>query len=141
MVKKREKSNEVTNENAGMTPFGYYLSSLLSDRHYDNLTQFSEALHAGGRGASPQMISRYRRGAAVPFWFVGRSIEVLELDDPETDRFVALWLDTLPRGERAVMESIWNRHPSSSDTKDLEEYERLREARSVGNGEGEPPRD
>ena len=83
------------------TPWGYYLESLVSSRHYDNLTQFSDDLRDNGRGVTPQMISKYKSGVA-PLWFIADSIEVLELDEPETTKYVRLWLDTLPPDERAV---------------------------------------
>ncbi len=129
-------------ETTDMTDFGYYLSALIKDRHFDNLTQYSERLHEDGRGATPQMISRYRRDKTpVPVWFVGRSIEVLDLDEAEIDKFVQLWFDTLPAGERAVMEWLWNTRPEQRDLKDLEDYERQREKRNGGgNGDGESSR-
>lgn len=83
------------------TPWGYYLESLVSSRHYDNLTQFSDDLRTVGRGVTPQMISKYKSNTA-PLWFIADSIDVLELDDAETNKYVGLWLDTLPPDERAV---------------------------------------
>lgn len=83
------------------TPWGYYLESLISSRHYDSLTQFSDDLHENGRGVTPQMISKYKRQTA-PLWFVAASIDVLDLDEDETNKYVGLWLDTLPPDERAV---------------------------------------
>ncbi len=68
---------------------------------------------------------------------IGRSIEVLELDDQEIDRFVGHWLDTLPPGERAAMNSLWRKRPEQRDLTELENYERQREERdSGGNGGG-----
>lgn len=127
-----------------MTPFGYYFSALLKDRHYDNLTQFSQSLREVGRGASPQMVSRYRRDATnVPLWFVADSIEVLKLDEQETDKFVDLWLDTLPPNQRTVMERLWKKkRPGDRDIEDLKAYERQREERAEGgDGDGELPND
>lgn len=132
LMTKRRESSEVTS-------FGYYFSALLKDRHFDNLTQYSEELKGVGRGASPQMISRYRReGTNVPLWFVADSIEVLELDEAETDKFVGLWLDTLPGNQRAVMERLWSKRSASrpEDVRDLEEYERQRESREDEGDEG-----
>ncbi len=97
MANKRKASRE--------NPWGYYLESLVSSRHYDNLTQFSEDLHENGRGVSPQMISKYKRQTA-PLWFIADSIEVLELDEEETNKYVALWLETLPPDEKAVHEKM-----------------------------------
>lgn len=133
MTSKREKTD--------VTPFGYYLSSLLDARHFDNLTQFSEELKQVGRGVEPQMISRYRRKATVPLWFVADSIEVLDLSQPETDKFVGLWLDTLPENQRAVMERLWTRGgPDGRDMEELKEYERRREERDGGEAAGGSPR-
>lgn len=125
-----------------VTPFGYYFSSLLDDRHYDNFTQFSERLEEVGQGVSPQMISRYRRDRAnVPLWFVADSIVALKLDENETDKFVSLWLDTLPANQKMVMERLWKRPGlQERDIKDLQDYERRREQRGE-NGDGEPTRD
>ncbi len=136
MAKEREKTN--------VTPFGYYFSSLLDARHYDNFTQFSKRLHEVGQGVSPQMISRYRRDRTnVPLWFVADSIEALKLDEQETDRFVDLWLDTLPDNQRKVMERLWKKkRPEQRDIKDLQDYERQREERGgEGDSGGELPRD
>ena len=135
MAKRRETTD--------VTPFGYYLSSLIDARHFDNLTQFSEELKEVGRGATPQMVSRYRRRATVPLWFVADSIEVLELDEAETDKFVSLWLYTLSENERAVMSRLWKRRgPAAGDMEELKDYERRREERDGGeNTEGGPTRD
>lgn len=83
------------------TPWGYYFESLVSSRHYDNLTQFSDDLRENGRGVTPQMMSKYKSSVA-PLWFIADSIDVLDLDDGETNKYVGLWLDTLPPDERAV---------------------------------------
>ncbi len=128
-------------ETTEVTPFGYYLSSLIDSRHYDNLGQFSERLHEVGRGCSPQMISRYRRNKAnVPLWFIADSIEALNLDEQETDKFVSLWLDTLPPNQRQVMERLWKKNrPDQRDIRDLQDYERQREERAGENGDSVPP--
>lgn len=97
MARKRETSR--------MTEWGYYFSALLKERHFDNLTQFSEELHERGRGVTPQMISKYRR-QTPPLWFVADSIEVLELSEEESNKFLRLWLETLPEDERAVHEKM-----------------------------------
>jgi hypothetical protein len=130
-------------ETTKVTPFGYYLSSLLDDRHYDNFTQYSERLHEVGRGCTPQMVSRYRRDQAnVPLWFVADSIEALELNEQETEKIVGLWLDTLPPNQRKVMERLWKKNrPEQRDIRDLQDYERQREERGGENGDGRPPGD
>lgn len=129
-------------ETTEMTDFGYYLSALLKDRHFDNLTQYSERLREVGRGATPQMVSRYRRDARVPLWFIADSIEALELDERETDKLVDLWLDTLSPNERAVMDRLWRKkRPEQRDIRDLQDYERQREEQGGEDGKGGPPGD
>lgn len=133
MAKERETTN--------ITDFGYYLSSLLELRHFDNFTQFAKRLGEVGRGVTPQMISRYRRDKAnVPLWFVADSIEGLNLNERETDEFVRLWLATLPENQHKVMERLWKKkRPEQRDIKDLQDYERQREERGEGDNGGESP--
>lgn len=128
MAKERKKTT--------VTAFGFYLSSLLKDRHYDSFDQYADRLGEVGRGATGQMISRYRRKAPVPLWFVADSIEALDMDEMERDKFVSLWLDTLRENERAMMERLWKkRRPEQRDIQDLQDYERQRERRG-GENEG-----
>jgi hypothetical protein len=97
LMARKRKTSKVSKA----TPWGYYLESLVSSRHYDNLTQLSDDLRTVGRGCTPQMISKYKSGIA-PLWFIADSIEVLDLNEAETNKYVGLWLDTLPPNERTV---------------------------------------
>lgn len=112
-----------------MTDWGYYLSALLKDRHFDNLTQFAAEIENHDRPITPQMISKYRLGRA-PLWFVADCIEVLEMTNEEADKFIGLWLDTMPPGERSLQErmaALLLR--GSRDMKEVQDYEHEREQR------------
>lgn len=88
-----------------MTDWGYYFTSLIKARRYDNLKQFTDDLESYDRGVTPQMVSKYRRGRA-PLWFVADSIAVLELTEAETHEYIQKWLATWPEDERALLQRM-----------------------------------